>query len=80
SHITAYEAEHLLKREPDGAISNGPNVVKFQVRAFFPAPSPSNTDALAQEMHEFQSLHSTSGVKIDEFPVRPFGRGRMGAR
>ncbi|KAJ7241364.1 glycogen synthase, partial [Mycena rebaudengoi] len=62
SHITAYEAEHLLKREPDGAISNGPNVVKFQA------------------MHEFQSLHSTSGVKIDEFPVRPFGRGRMGTR
>ncbi|KAJ7228049.1 hypothetical protein C8J57DRAFT_1197167 [Mycena rebaudengoi] len=32
SHITAYEAEHLLKREPDGAISNGPNVVKFQAQ------------------------------------------------
>ncbi|KAJ7258539.1 hypothetical protein C8J57DRAFT_1133335, partial [Mycena rebaudengoi] len=31
-----------------------------------------------QAMHEFQSLHSTSGVKIDEFPVRPFGRGRIG--
>ncbi|KAJ7247464.1 hypothetical protein C8J57DRAFT_1724448 [Mycena rebaudengoi] len=32
SHITAYEAEHLLKREPDGAISNGLNVVKFQAQ------------------------------------------------
>ncbi|KAJ7436762.1 glycogen synthase-domain-containing protein, partial [Mycena galericulata] len=30
SHITAYEAEHLLKHKPDGVVSNGFNVVKFQ--------------------------------------------------
>lgn len=30
SHITAYEAEHLLKRKPDGILPNGLNVVKFQ--------------------------------------------------
>lgn len=30
SHITAIEAEHLLKRKPDGVLPNGLNVVKFQ--------------------------------------------------
>ncbi|OLY81924.1 Glycogen [starch] synthase [Smittium mucronatum] len=29
SNITAYEAEHLLKRKPDGVLPNGLNVVKF---------------------------------------------------
>lgn len=29
SHITAYEAEHLLKRKPDGVLPNGLNIVKF---------------------------------------------------
>ncbi|GAA6026364.1 hypothetical protein JCM8202_001779 [Rhodotorula sphaerocarpa] len=29
SHITAYEAEHLLKRKPDGVTPNGLNVTKF---------------------------------------------------
>jgi len=29
SHITAYEAEHFLKRKPDGVLPNGLNVVKF---------------------------------------------------
>ncbi|CAG8704874.1 3876_t:CDS:2 [Dentiscutata erythropus] len=29
SQITAYEAEHLLKRKPDGVLPNGLNVVKF---------------------------------------------------
>lgn len=29
SHITAYEAEHLLKRKPDGVVPNGLNVTKF---------------------------------------------------
>ncbi|KAK9767620.1 glycogen synthase isoform 1 [Basidiobolus ranarum] len=29
SHITAYEAEHLLKRKPDGVLPNGLNVKKF---------------------------------------------------
>lgn len=30
SHITALEAEHLLKRKPDGILPNGINVTKFQ--------------------------------------------------
>ncbi|KAJ7432979.1 glycogen synthase-domain-containing protein [Mycena galericulata] len=30
SHITAYKAEHLLKRKPDGVVPHGLNVVKFQ--------------------------------------------------
>lgn len=29
SHVTAYEAEYLLKRKPDGVLPNGLNVVKF---------------------------------------------------
>lgn len=29
SHITGYEAEHLLKRKPDGILPNGLSVVKF---------------------------------------------------
>ncbi|PVU91309.1 hypothetical protein BB561_004472 [Smittium simulii] len=29
SNITAYEAEHLLKRKPDGVLPNGLNVIKF---------------------------------------------------
>ena len=30
SHITAFEAEHLLKRKPDGVLPNGLNVIKFR--------------------------------------------------
>ncbi|CCE62025.1 hypothetical protein TPHA_0B03550 [Tetrapisispora phaffii CBS 4417] len=30
SQITAFEAEHLLKRKPDGILPNGLNVTKFQ--------------------------------------------------
>lgn len=29
SHITAYEAEHLLKRKPDGVLPNGINAITF---------------------------------------------------
>ena len=31
SHITAYEAEHLLKRKPDGVLPNGLNVVRERI-------------------------------------------------
>jgi glycogen synthase len=34
SHITAYEAEHLLKRKPDGVLPNGMNVIKFRYLIF----------------------------------------------
>jgi glycogen(starch) synthase len=30
SHITAYEAENLLKKKADGVLPNGLNVVKFR--------------------------------------------------
>lgn len=30
SHITAYEAEHLLKKRPDGVTPNGLNVIQFR--------------------------------------------------
>ena len=30
SHITAFEAEHLLKRKPDGVTPNGLNIIKFR--------------------------------------------------
>ncbi|RKP07360.1 glycogen synthase [Thamnocephalis sphaerospora] len=44
SHITAYEAEHLLKRKPDGVLPNGLNVVKFSAVHEF-----QNLHALAKE-------------------------------
>ena len=34
SHITAYEAENLLKRKPDGVLPNGLDVVKFSASEF----------------------------------------------
>lgn len=30
SHVTAFEAEHLIKRKPDGVLPNGLNIVKFR--------------------------------------------------
>ncbi|KAI9596601.1 glycogen synthase [Syncephalis fuscata] len=44
SHITAYEAEHLLKRKPDGVLPNGLNVVKFSAVHEF-----QNLHAIAKE-------------------------------
>ena len=35
SHITAYEAEHLLKRRPDSVLENGLNVIKFSATQEF---------------------------------------------
>ncbi|KAJ3064173.1 glycogen synthase isoform 1, partial [Quaeritorhiza haematococci] len=53
SHITAYEAEWLLKRKPDGVLPNGLNVVKFQAIHEF-----QNLHAKAKEkIHEFTRAH-----------------------
>ncbi|THH05142.1 hypothetical protein EW146_g9983 [Bondarzewia mesenterica] len=53
SHITAYEAEHLLKRKPDGVLPNGLNVVKFQAMHEF-----QNLHATAKsKIHEFVRGH-----------------------
>ncbi|KAF9584151.1 glycogen synthase isoform 1, partial [Lunasporangiospora selenospora] len=53
SHITAYEAEHLLKRKPDGVLPNGLNVVKFSAMHEF-----QNLHAVAKEkIHAFVQGH-----------------------
>ncbi|KAJ1929142.1 glycogen synthase isoform 1 [Tieghemiomyces parasiticus] len=53
SHITAYEAEHLLKRKPDGVVPNGLNVVKFSAMHEF-----QNIHAVSKEkIHDFVRGH-----------------------
>ncbi|QID84794.1 glycogen synthase isoform 1 [Saccharomyces pastorianus] len=53
SQITAFEAEHLLKRKPDGILPNGLNVVKFQAVHEF-----QNLHALKKEkINEFVRGH-----------------------
>jgi glycogen(starch) synthase len=53
SHITAFEAENLLKRKPDGVLPNGLNVVKFQAVHEF-----QNLHAIAKEkIHDFVRGH-----------------------
>ncbi|KAJ3220144.1 glycogen synthase isoform 1, partial [Clydaea vesicula] len=53
SHITAYEAEWLLKRKPDGILPNGLSVVKFSALHEF-----QNLHAKSKEkIHEFVRGH-----------------------
>ncbi|KAL7753429.1 glycogen synthase isoform 1 [Sorochytrium milnesiophthora] len=53
SHITAFEAEHLLKRKPDGVLPNGLNVVKFSAVHEF-----QNLHAISKEkIHDFVRGH-----------------------
>ncbi|KAG0092098.1 glycogen synthase isoform 1 [Podila epicladia] len=53
SHITAYEAEHLLKRKPDGVLPNGLNVVKFSAMHEF-----QNLHAVSKDkIHDFVRGH-----------------------
>ncbi|KAJ1552782.1 glycogen synthase isoform 1, partial [Cladochytrium tenue] len=53
SHITAFEAEYLLKRKPDGVLPNGLNVVKFSALHEF-----QNLHANAKEkIHDFVRGH-----------------------
>ncbi|CAG8570914.1 7298_t:CDS:2 [Ambispora leptoticha] len=53
SDITAYEAEHLLKRKPDGILPNGINVIKFSAMHEF-----QNLHAVnKQKIHNFVRGH-----------------------
>ncbi|KAF9108557.1 glycogen synthase isoform 1 [Mortierella sp. AM989] len=53
SHITAFEAEHLLKRKPDGVLPNGLNVVKFSAMHEF-----QNMHAVSKDrIHDFVRGH-----------------------
>jgi glycogen(starch) synthase len=61
SHITAYEAEHLLKRKPDGVLPNGLNVVKFQAVHEF-----QNLHAMKKEkINEFIKGHFYGNYDFD---------------
>ncbi|KAF8840431.1 glycogen synthase [Paxillus ammoniavirescens] len=73
SHITAYEAEHLLKRKPDGVVPNGLNVVKFQAMHEF-----QNLHATAKaKIHEFVRGHFYGHYDFDlENTLYMFTAGR----
>lgn len=61
SQITAFEAEHLLKRKPDGILPNGLNVVKFQAFHEF-----QNLHALKKEkINEFVRGHFHGSYDFD---------------
>jgi glycogen synthase len=61
SHITAYEAENLLKRKPDGVLPNGLNVVKFSAMHEF-----QNLHAQYKEkIHEFVRGHFYGHYNFD---------------
>ncbi|CCE66082.1 hypothetical protein TPHA_0O01130 [Tetrapisispora phaffii CBS 4417] len=64
SHITALEAEHLLKRKPDGILPNGLNVKKFQAYHEF-----QNLHALKKEkINDFVKghFHGSLDFEIDD--------------
>ncbi|KAK9702934.1 glycogen synthase isoform 1 [Basidiobolus ranarum] len=73
SHITAYEAEHLLKRKPDGVLPNGLNVVKFSAMHEF-----QNLHAIAKEkINDFVRGHFYGHYNFDlENTVYFFTAGR----
>ncbi|QLG70878.1 hypothetical protein HG535_0A08240 [Zygotorulaspora mrakii] len=61
SQITALEAEHLLKRKPDGILPNGINVVKFQAVHEF-----QNLHAIKKEkINEFVRGHFHGSFDFD---------------
>lgn len=61
SQITALEAEHLLKRKPDGILPNGLNVVKFQAVHEF-----QNLHAIKKEkINEFVRGHFHGSLDFD---------------
>ncbi|KAI9188673.1 glycogen synthase isoform 1 [Blastocladiella emersonii ATCC 22665] len=61
SHITAFEAEHLLKRKPDGVLPNGLNVVKFAAVHEF-----QNLHAIAKDkIHDFVRGHFCGHYDFD---------------
>ncbi|KAG5458999.1 MAG: glycogen synthase, partial [Olpidium bornovanus] len=61
SHITGCEAEHLLKRRPDGVVPNGLNVVKFSAMHEF-----QNLHAINKEkIHAFVQGHFYGHMDFD---------------
>lgn len=61
SEITAFEAEHLLKRKPDGVLPNGLNVVKFSAMHEF-----QNLHATKKEkINEFVKGHFYGNYDFD---------------
>jgi glycogen(starch) synthase len=73
SHITAFEAEHLLKRKPDGVLPNGLNVVKFQAMHEF-----QNLHSTAKaKINEFVRGHFYGHLDFDlENTLYMFSAGR----
>lgn len=76
SHITGCEAEHLLKRRPDGVVPNGLNIVKVGFALPRPpvqrpmkllTPRPFCVPSQFSAMHEFQNLHAVNKEKIHAF-------------
>jgi len=53
SHITSYEAEHLLKKKPDGVLPNGLRVVKFSALHEFQNLHAENKE----KIHDFVRGH-----------------------
>ncbi|KAG6087803.1 glycogen synthase isoform 1 [Claviceps sp. LM220 group G6] len=73
SHITAFEAEHLLKRKPDGVLPNGLNVTKFSAVHEF-----QNLHQVSKEkIHEFVRGHFYGHYDFDpENTLYVFTAGR----
>ncbi|KXS20645.1 glycosyltransferase family 3 protein [Gonapodya prolifera JEL478] len=73
SHITAYEAEWLCQRKPDGVLPNGLNVVKFSALHEF-----QNLHAIHKErIHEFVRGHFYGHYDFDlERTLYVFTAGR----
>jgi len=61
SQITAYEAEHLLKRKPDGVLPNGLNVVKFSAMHEFQNLHARNKE----KIHKFVKGHFYGHYNFD---------------
>jgi glycogen(starch) synthase len=72
SHITAYEAEHLLKRKPGESPLNLARLSKL-LRADAVCPpadgvTPNGLNVTKfSAMHEFQNLHAVSKQKLNDF-------------
>ncbi|OMH79937.1 Glycogen [starch] synthase [Zancudomyces culisetae] len=61
SDITAYEAEHLLKRRPDGVLPNGLNVTKFSAMHEFQNLHKKNK----MKIHDFVRGHFYGHMNFD---------------
>ncbi|KAL8667868.1 MAG: hypothetical protein Q9202_000333 [Teloschistes flavicans] len=61
SHITAFEAEHLLKRKPDGVLPNGLNVKKFSAMHEFQNLHQQNKEKISDfvrgHFHGYNDFH-----------------------